>query len=271
MDQAPAPSDPGLRPPAPFTSSGSSENFSGSLLAISSSFLDTQTWLLPRQKEWQGRQVPPPTAEPTNSGRHCSQWLPWRPDRVPEGLENHGATTARGQALGAPREGGRIGAWLGQPQPTCDFALCLHLHTSSGGRGGGSTLPQSKVLSSESPSLNSPESPHVTTIPGAAPALPTILGQPFSDTNPDGVPQSLLMPLERGHAASPCAWLTGARKRLTMPERGRSGSEAGQPTLVWLRQSRQWSRAPTPAHSLWRLQRHSVEQLRPTKPKWQRQ
>lgn len=41
--------------------------------------------------------------------------------------------------------------------------------------------------------------------------------------------------------------------------------------MVWLRQSRQWSRAPTPAHSLWRLQRHSVEQLRPTKPKWQRQ
>lgn len=42
-------------------------------------------------------------------------------------------------------------------------------------------------------------------------------------------------------------------------------------TLVWLWQSRQWSRAPTPAQSLWRLQRHSVEQLRPTKPKWQRQ
>lgn len=41
--------------------------------------------------------------------------------------------------------------------------------------------------------------------------------------------------------------------------------------MVWLRQSRQWSRAPTPAHSLWRLQRHSVEQFRPTKPKWQRQ
>lgn len=40
---------------------------------------------------------------------------------------------------------------------------------------------------------------------------------------------------------------------------------------MWLRHSRQWSRAPTPAHSLWRLQRHSVEQLRPTKPKWQRQ
>lgn len=74
-------------------------------------------WLLPRQKVLQGRQVPPPTADPTNSGRHCSQWLP----------------------------------------------------------------------------------------------------------------------------------------------------------LVWLRQNRQWSRAPTPAHSLWRLQRHSVEQLRPTKPKWQRQ
>lgn len=66
-------------PPAPFTSSGSSEYFSGSLLAISSSFLETHTWLLPRQKAWQGRQVPPPTAEPTNSGRHCSQWLPWEP------------------------------------------------------------------------------------------------------------------------------------------------------------------------------------------------
>lgn len=67
------------RPPYSFTSSGSSEYFSGSLLAISSSFLETQTWLLPRQKAWQGRQVPPPTAEPTNSGRHCSQWLPWKP------------------------------------------------------------------------------------------------------------------------------------------------------------------------------------------------
>lgn len=143
-------------PPAPFTSSGSSEYFSGSLLAISSSFLDTQTWLLPRQKAWQGRQVPPPTAEPTNSGRHCSQWLPWKPDRAPEGLENHGGTTVRGQALGAPREGGRPGAWLGQPQPTCACALCLRSHTSSDG---GFTLPQSKVLSSESPSLNSPESP----------------------------------------------------------------------------------------------------------------
>lgn len=62
-----------------FTSSGSSEYFSGSFLAISSSFLETQTWLLPRQKAWQGRQVPPPTAEPTNRGRHCSQWLPWKP------------------------------------------------------------------------------------------------------------------------------------------------------------------------------------------------
>lgn len=63
------------------TSSGSSEYFSGSLLAISSSFLETQTWLLPRQKAWQGRQVPPPTAEPTNRGRHCSQWLPWKPGK----------------------------------------------------------------------------------------------------------------------------------------------------------------------------------------------
>lgn len=50
-----------------------------------------------------------------------------------------------------------------------------------------------------------------------------------------------------------------------------SWSEAQAVTLVWLRQNRQWSRAPTPAHSLWRLQRHSVEQLRPTKPKWHRQ
>lgn len=65
-----------------------------------------------------------------------------------------------------------------------------------------------------------------------------------------------------------------------MPERGLRAEKAlsrgrvrgpGRLTLVWLRQSRQWSRAPTPAHSLWRLQRHSVEQLRPTKPKWQRQ
>ena len=70
---------PRISGPQPFTSSGSSEYFSGSLLAISSSFLETQTWLLPRQKAWQGRQVPPPTAEPTNSGRHCSQWLPWKP------------------------------------------------------------------------------------------------------------------------------------------------------------------------------------------------
>lgn len=82
---------PGVDIPAPFTSSGSREYFSGSLLAISSSFLETQTWLLPRQKMWQGRQVPPPTAEPTNSGRHCSQWLPWKPGTMwSEGLENQG-------------------------------------------------------------------------------------------------------------------------------------------------------------------------------------
>lgn len=71
-----SPSDPGVLDCSPFTSSGSSGYFSGSFLAISSSFLETQTWLLPRQKAWQGRQVPPPTAEPTNKGRHCSQWLP---------------------------------------------------------------------------------------------------------------------------------------------------------------------------------------------------
>lgn len=49
------------------------------------------------------------------------------------------------------------------------------------------------------------------------------------------------------------------------------GVSPRQITLVWLRQSRQWSLSPTPAQSLCRLQRHSVEQLRPTKPKWQRQ
>ena len=87
-----------LRTPASFTSSGSSEYFSGSLLAISSSFLETQTWLFPRQKAWQGRQVPPPTAEPTNSGRHCSQWLSWKPGTEwSEGVKGPGGCESRGR------------------------------------------------------------------------------------------------------------------------------------------------------------------------------
>lgn len=107
----PPPSDPGVDIPVPFTSSGSREYFSGSLFAISSSFLETQTWLLPRQKVWQGRQVPPPTAEPTNSGRHCSQWLPWKPETMwSEGLENHGEH-ASGEVLGSeiPTKGQQAG------------------------------------------------------------------------------------------------------------------------------------------------------------------
>lgn len=102
------------------TSSGSREYFSGSLLAISSSFLETQTWLLPRQKAWQGRQVPPPTAEPTNSGRHCSQWLPWKPKiERSEGLQNHRARDRRAQHL----------VWT---VPACPpLCPCLHRLTSS--------------------------------------------------------------------------------------------------------------------------------------------
>lgn len=76
----------------------------------------------------------------------------------------------------------------------------------------------------------------------------------------------------------PASSSLGLGMRLKMPDCRRKASRAqGQAwrsrtaTLVWLWQSRQWSRAPTPAQSLWRLQRHSVEQLRPTKPKWQRQ
>lgn len=110
-----------LRTPVSCTSSGSSEYFSGSFLAISSSFLETQTWLLPRQKAWQGRQVPPPTAEPTNRGRHCSQWLPWKPGTgQSEGVKSHSGCESWGKVLRAPGEGSNSsGIWLGQSQPTC--------------------------------------------------------------------------------------------------------------------------------------------------------
>lgn len=122
-------------PPAPFTSSGSSEYFSGSLLAISSSFLETHTWLLPRQKAWQGRQIPPPTAEPTNSGRHCSQWLPWEPGAGSQqgwrirGARDSGEGTGSESAIG----GSGLGTRLGRSQPVCVVAVCLRWHTSHDG------------------------------------------------------------------------------------------------------------------------------------------
>lgn len=113
-------------PMASPTSSGSSEYFSGSFLAISSSFLETQTWLLPRQKAWHGRQVPPPTAEPTNRGRHCSQWLPWKPgtgwsEQV--GWEKGPSGSAAGGQQGLRLLVRAVPA-LGQ------FSLCLCLRTS---------------------------------------------------------------------------------------------------------------------------------------------
>lgn len=148
------------------TSSGSSEYFSGSFLAISSSFLETQMWLLPRQKAWQGRQVPPPTAEPTNRGRHCSQWLPWKPGTGwSEQVANHGEGGSWGVdkgPTGSTTGGGRgSGSWVRPSQPRSNSALCVRLHTSSdaGVRGGGGvhTRPV-QVWGSGSPSLHHPKS-----------------------------------------------------------------------------------------------------------------